>query len=323
MRFAPMKPTPPGRFRRVPPAIFPPLLGMVALVLAWTQAAAQFGLPVALPQVLSGMVTALAIAAFVSYGGKIAQRPAVLAEELRILPGRGGCAAAVVAVYALATMAAGYAPALARGILVAGFALQLVFWVVVIPVMFRTPGQGRVTPVWHLTFVGPIVGALASVAVGWGQLATVIWYPCAAMAIVIWTLSIKQVMGERVPAQLRPFLAIHLAPFAVLGMVAYGIDMPFVAQLLGVIALALIVTAVLSARWLLEAGFSPFWGAFTFPLAASAGLFLRLATLSPMWRYPAVVVLVVATLAIPVILLRVWQAWIKGSLAVKSNAAIA
>ena len=45
MRFAPLRTAPPGLFRRVPPAIFPPLLGGLGLALAWRAATLRFALP--------------------------------------------------------------------------------------------------------------------------------------------------------------------------------------------------------------------------------------------------------------------------------------
>ena len=54
MRFAPVRTAAPGLWRRVPPAIFPPLLGILGLALAWRLAAQRFGLPDALPGMLAG-----------------------------------------------------------------------------------------------------------------------------------------------------------------------------------------------------------------------------------------------------------------------------
>jgi tellurite resistance protein len=74
------------------------------------------------------------------------------------------------------------------------------------------------------------------------------------------------------------------------------------------------------AGWLLEAGFSPLWGAFTFPLAAVANFWL---VLGGAWRLPGGLALVAATVVIPPIAIKVMQLWAKGQLAVKTNAATA
>ncbi len=323
MRFAPARIAPPGLWRRVPPAIFPPLLGALGLVLAWRVAASRFGLPQALPSMLAGMVIAAWLFALTAYAVKLARRPSVLADELAILPGRAGIGAALVGIYAAAQVLAPFAPALGRTVLIAGMGLHLVFWAVVIPVMRRLPGQRRVTPVWQLNFVGPIVAAQAAAGFGWTAFAQALWWPMAAMAGFIWIASLRQLWAERVPAPLRPLLMIHIAPIAMLGTTAAAVGWSNVAQ---GFALALVPALALAAallRWLTEAGFSPMWGAFTFPLAASAGLWLTMSGLHPEWAWPARLLLVLASLVVVPILFLVWRAWAQGRLAVKTNAAIA
>lgn len=323
MHFPPIKQVPKGFARRMPPAVFAPLLGALALVTVWRGAASVFGLPQAFAQLAAGMAVAAALFAYVAYGAKILRRPAVLAEELSILPGRAGCGAAVVSVYMTAVVIGPYAPALARGVLVAGMALHLAFWAVLVPVMMRNEGQGRVTPVWQLNFVGPIVAALAASQLGWEGLARAIWYPAAGMAGFIWIVSLDQARRARIPAPLRPLLAIHLAPVAVLGTVAAGIGMPDVAGVLGLVALVAVLVMVAGARWLTEAGFSPLWGAFTFPLSATAGLWLVLARNEAFWRIPAAIMTLFATVVVLSVLVLVWRDWRSGRLAAKTNAAIA
>lgn len=323
MRFAPYRSVPPGLWRRVPPAIFPPLLGALGLALAWRVAAARFGVSPALPGMLAGAVAAAWGFATLAYGIKLARRPAVLAEELRILPGRAGLGAALVCIYAAAQLLEPFAPALARIVLVLGLALQLAFWAVLVPVLMNTPGQGRITPVWHLNFVGPIVAAQAAAGFGWTGFAQVLWWPMAAAAGVIWALSLRQALAETVPVPLRPLLAIHVAPVAMLGACAAALGWQQVAAVFAWALVPMLALAVLRLRWLLAAGFSPFWGAFTFPLAASAGLWLALAGAAPGWALPARLLLVLASLVVVPILFLVWKSWAQGRLAVKTNAAIA
>lgn len=323
MHFAPLRTTPPGLWRRVPPAIFPPLLGVLGLALAWRAATARFGLPPGLAGMLAGMTVAAAGLAALSYATKLARRPAVLTEELRILPGRAGLAAAVVAIYAVAQLLAPFAPVTARGVLVAGMVAQLVLWAVVIPVMAHVPGQGRVTPVWQLTFVGPIVAAQAAAGFGWVWLAQWLWWVMAVAAGLIWIVSLRQALAERVPAPLRPLLVIHLAPVAMLGNVAAALGWQRLALGFAVASALVLALAVLRGRWLTEAGFSPLWGAFTFPLAATTILWIAVSGFAPGWAVPAQVLLLASSLIVPPILFRVWRAWADGGLAVKTNAAIA
>ncbi|MCJ1898952.1 tellurium resistance protein [Paracoccus versutus] len=323
MRFAPPRLNPPGLWRRVPPAIFPPLLGALGLALAWRAATARFGLPPGLSGMMVGMVVAAWGFAVLAYGSKLLRRPAVLVEELRVLPGRAGIAAALVGIYVAAQLLAPFAPALAQGVLVAGMAAHLAFWAVAIPVMARTPGQGRVTPVWQLTFVGPIVAAQAGAGFGWTALGQALWWAVAGMGGFVWVASLFQALTERLPAPLRPLLMIHLAPIAMLGNVAAALGWQQVALGLAWAAAAALVLAALRLRWLVEAGFSPLWGAFTFPLAATAGLWTAVSGFTPGWALPAQILLVTASLVVLPILFRVWRAWASGGLAMKTNAAIA
>ena len=323
MRFAPVSTARPGLWRRVPPAIFPPLLGLLGLALAWRAASQRFGLADALPDLLAGVAIAAWVFAMLAYGTKLARRPAVLAEELRILPGRAGVGAALVCIYAAAQVLGPFAPVLARTVLVLGLAAHLVFWAVLIPVLLHVPGQGRVTPAWQLNFVGPIVAVQAAAGFGWTGFAAALWWPMAAAAVLIWGLSLRQAISERIPAPLRPLLVIHVAPVAMLGASAAALGWAQVAAGFAWALVPVLALIVLRLRWLTEAGFSPFWSAFTFPLAASAGLWLAVSYAAPGWAGPARMLLVVASLVVVPIMFLVWKSWAQGRLAIKSNAAIA
>ena len=181
MAFHPPKPTPKGLWRRTPPAIFPATLGLLGLALGWRRGVGQFALPPGLADLFLGAVTLFALFALLTYVVKLMRRPAVVLEDLRILPGRAGLAAAVLCLYLLALF-------------------------------------------------------------------------------------------------------------------------------------------VVRARWLLSGGFSPLWGALTFPLAATATFWLAL---GGAWTLPGAVLLVAATIIIVPIALQVAKLWAKGTLAIKTNAAIA
>lgn len=187
LRFAMPRPVPPGLWRRVPPAIFPPILGAAGLALAWLGGVRAFALPPALAELMAGMVVAVAASALLAYGVKLARRPAVLAEELSILPGRAGVGAAVLTVYLTAALVGALAsPAAGRALLVAGLLLHAVLLVVLVGVLRRVaPEQRRVTPVWHLNFTGPIVAARVALVLGWPALAGWLVWPTAIAALAI------------------------------------------------------------------------------------------------------------------------------------------
>ena len=77
----------------------------------------------------------------------------------------------------------------------------------------------------------------------------------------------------------------------------------------------ILIALVGAARWVLAAGFSPFWGAFTFPLAAFASAVL------PLSEGAGLILLGAAAAVVPVIAWRVLALWPGNRLAGKTNAA--
>ncbi|MCB2135722.1 MAG: tellurium resistance protein, partial [Rhodobacteraceae bacterium] len=140
------------------------------------------------------------------------------------------------------------------------------------------------------------------------------------MAAAIWAVSAERLITERVPQPLRPLLAIHLSPAALFGLVAQSQDLEVVAVGFACLSAALLAALVLHFRWLTVSGFSALWGAFTFPLAATANLWL---TLGGVWLYPGIAALLAATVLVPWIAYRVLKLWLSGKLAVVTNAATA
>ncbi|MEZ5686982.1 MAG: tellurium resistance protein [Paracoccaceae bacterium] len=321
IKFKAPNPTPKGLWRRVPPAIFPPLMGLAGLALAWRRGAGLFGLPQGLAEALAGAVLLLVAFALLAYAAKIARRPGVLVDELRILPGRAGVAAGVLCVYLLAGLLVPQAPVLARGLMFAGMALHAAYTAVLIYVFATGPReQRRVSPVFHLAFAGWIIAAMVAQGMGLSGLALALFWPALAAAAVIWAVQLQQLSQESVPAPLRPLLAIHLAPAALCGLVAQGYGATGLALALAVLSVAILVALVLGGKWLLQSGFSPLWGALTFPLAALANFWMMLG--GP-WQTAGGLVLVAATLAIPPIAYRILKQWAAGQLAIKTNAASA
>lgn len=321
MAFKAPEPTPKGLWRRTPPAVFPPVLGLLALGLAWRRGVAQFALPPGFADLVLGAVTALALFALLTYAVKLARRPGVVLEDLRILPGRAGVSTAVLCLYLLAGVFGPIAPEQARPILLLGLVVHAAFTAALIYVFATGPAeQRRVTPVWHLSFTGWIIAAMVALSLGLSDLARVLFWASLLIALGIWSLSIQQFARESVPAPLRPLLAIHLAPAAILGITAQGFGAVGIAQVFTLITAAGLVTALIRLRWLTAAGFSPLWGAFTFPMAATANLWLMQGGI---WRLPGAVLLIAATIAVPVIAAKIFKLWASGQLALKTNAAIA
>jgi tellurite resistance protein len=120
------------------------------------------------------------------------------------------------------------------------------------------------------------------------------------------------------PAPLRPLLAFHLAPASLFASVCGLLDMPLLALIWLAWGAVILGAMLVSARWVLEAGFTPLWGAFTFPLAAYAS-----ALLINGWVWPGVVMGAALMVINPWIAWRALKLWPGGQLAAKTNAATA
>ena len=313
----PPRRTPP--FAKTPPAIFPPILGLLGLATALRLALEGLGLDRGLGDLVAGLAVALWVFAAFAYGAKVARRPAVVVEDLRVLPGRSGLAAMTMGGMAAATLVAAYASGPALVLMLAALAGHAVLAVLLVRLLLTLPPPGReVNPTWHLSFVGFIVAAPAAVALGWEGLAVALFWLTMPVAVLIWALSAVQFMRSVPPPPLRPLLAIHVAPAALLGSVASLLGMAELAGIFVALGLAFVLALVASGRWLIGAGVTPLWGAFTFPLAALATAMLRD---GGGWLVPGLVLTLVGLGAIPAILWWVLKRWPGGKLAAVTNAA--
>jgi len=314
------------RWRRTPPAIFPPILGLWGLATGWSRTPDAFGMPAGIGQILMGAMVLLFLYTGGTYLAKIIARPGVVVEDLKVLPGRAGLAALTMSTMFLGMAFIPYWPPLAKVILAIGIAGHAIVLALVIRNLLKGPAEGRVvTPVFHLTFVGFIVSPLGALQLGWITYSQIVFWATFAMALAIWAASAVQFARQSVPAPLRPLMAIHLAPASLLGLVAMNLGMGGLGLGLGLFAIVILAALLIGGRWITAAGFSPFWGAFTFPLASFASLMMVLgaAGYGEIFRYLGGIALVAATFFIPWIASKVLQLWIKGVLAEKTNSATA
>lgn len=316
----------PGLFTRTPPAIFPPIFGLFGLGMAWRQAANLFGVTGAVGEVILGAVTLLYLFSVLAYLAKFVRRPGVFADDLKTLPGRAGLATMTMAGMLMAATLVPYAPGLAKAVLVGAVAGHLAIIAVLLRAMLSGPAEARtVTPVWHLTFVGPIIAPIAAIGLGWTGFSQIVFALTLLVAGFIWGVSLRQMLVKEMPAPLRPTLAIHLAPASVFGTVAMMLGNAYLSLAFGLGAAAILAFLLIRARWITAAGFSPFWGAFTFP-AAAFSIVMQLNALAgagEVYRILGGLVLVGATLMIPAIAWKVLKMWTMGILATKTNAAAA
>lgn len=312
----------PGLWRRTPPAIFPPVMGLFGLGLALRAGAPALGYPAALAEALLGAVTLLYLFTLVAWLAKPLRRAAVVGEELRVLPGRAGLAALTLSGMLLAAALVPYAPGAARAVAIVAFTAHSALALMMLWLLARAPAEGRVvTPVWHLLFVGFILGPLAGIPLGHGEIARIILFATMPVAAAIWVASLWQLVRRIPPSPLRPLLAIHLAPASLFATVSSLLGLHSLALGFAALATVIFVALLASGRWIIESGFSPLWGAFTFPLAAFASALVHVTGGHGAAGLFALAVLLLALAAVPVIAYRVLRLWSQGGLAAKTNAA--
>ncbi|WP_135449134.1 SLAC1 family transporter [Tabrizicola caldifontis] len=312
-------PRQPALFARTPPALFPPALGLLGLAIALRMALGRLGWDQAPGDLLAGVAVALWGFATVAWLAKVARRPGVVVEDLRVLPGRAGLAAMTMGGMAAAALLAPHAAQIAKVLLVAALSGHLVLALLLIRLLVSLPPPGReVNPTWNLSFVGFIVAAPPALALGWADLAAVLFWGTLPVAVAIWVMSGLQFLRVTPPAVLRPLLAIHISPAALFATTAALMGMPDIAAGFVALAAAFAAVLVLSWRWLGETGISPLWGAFTFPLAALATAML---VKGGGWQWVGFGLVGGGLVAIPLILWWVWKLWPGGRLAAITNAA--
>jgi tellurite resistance protein len=306
-------------FAKTPPAIFPSILGFLGLAIAVRLALGRLGLDRGPGDLLAGIAVALWAFAMLAYLAKALRRPAVVIEDLRVLPGRSGLAAMTMGGMAAATLVSAYSGSVAMVLMLAALAGHAVLAVLLVRLLASLPPEGRaVNPTLHLSFVGFIVAAPAALALGWGWLAEALFWAVLPVALVIWGLSLRQFARAVPPAPLRPLLAIHLAPAALLATVAGLLAKPELAVVFAGAGVVYAIVLVAAGRWVTEADVSPLWGAFTFPLAATA---TALMVTGGVWLWPGLLVTALGLIVIPGILWWVLKRWPGGKLAAVTNAA--
>lgn len=315
-------PRKPKLFARTPPAIFPVLLGLLGLGLALRRGAGMLGLtetPLGgLVEAALGALLILWLFAVVALKVKVLRRFGTLTEDMRVLPGRAGLAASSMSGMAAAAVLVPYAPGLALFMAFASLFAHAILAVLLIVTLRQMPPEAReVNPAFHLAFVGFIVAAVPLAQLGWLQTATGILWATLVPAALIWGISLAQLIRRIPPAPLRPLLAIHLAPAALFTSVAGLTGQPVLAQAFAAFGGVILLALLASARWITAAGFSPLWGAFTFPLAAYATALIGIDRAQPL----GLALALVGAVIIPLIAWKVLSLWPGNRLAAKTNAA--
>jgi tellurite resistance protein len=310
----------PALFATTPPVIFLPILGLLWLGLALRQACAVTGLPGAPVEAALGALAGLWLFAMLALTAKLIRRPAVLSQDLRPLPGRAGLAAATMSGMAFASVVLPYAPRLALILVTASLAGHALLALFLARHLSRDVDGKMIDPTWQLSFAGFAAGAPVLADLGWQTPARMVFAFCLLAAVLIWFVSLVQLTRRIPPAPLRPLLALHLVPAALLSTVASLTDQPVLAAALLALAILIALALMASARWILAAGFTPLWAALTLPLAAFA---IALLTFGAPGSLPGLVVCIAALALIPTLGWKILKLWPGGKLAARTNAATA
>ena len=312
-------------WRSTPPAIFPVILGLTGLSLAWRGLGGAFGFSTAIGDLLLGISAALLAFFALSYLAKLIARRGVLMEDLKSPPGRAGLSAISMS---LIVLAAGLLPygEIARYVWWFGVLLHVVIVTFVVKAMSKAPPEGRsVTPFQLLPFVGLSTAPIAGVTLGYGLLSQALTYISLAAFVVILVLLVGKFIRTRPPAPLRPPYAIIVAPLSLFGMAfgQFGPEIAFTGFYF--LVWALVVLLLIFAAWITKAGFTPMWGSFTFPAATFTNI-----NLMAMGKGFGVVATtgaiaggLIATALIFYIAYRSFKMWAKRELAQKTGSAIA
>jgi tellurite resistance protein len=312
-------------WRSTPPAIFPVSLGFMGLALAWRNASGILPIPHEVGDLMLGVSTAFFLFFAISFVVKIIARPAVVLEDLKVPPARAGVAAFPMAIMLLAA-----------ALLPLGVQVPLVWWTgvgvyyiatgLVAWSILKGPPEARMfSPFQYLAFVGPIVGPIAGIPLGY--VTASFWLAIAAMIpYIAITLGYGYKLTKaRPPAPLRPSLVIVLAPTSLFALAFGQLEIEWAFTLFYWMAVALAVVMLFFAMWLTKGGFTPIWGSFTFPIATFINLNIY-AVGKGMGVVASTGMIAGFLIGTPLILYVIWKAsqmWIKGDLAKKTGAAVA
>ncbi|MGF1659461.1 MAG: hypothetical protein ACFCUS_08515 [Rubrimonas sp.] len=311
---------PPPIWARTPPSLGPVCLGLLGAGLAWRAAGPALGAPDGVGALWIGLALAALALCLGLYGGRAA-RPGALVFDLKMPPGRGAvpafsmalmlAGAALIPLSAMAATAVWAIGVLAHGALAALLLRELL----------AAPPEGRpATATLLVPFAGQLVAPLAGVPLGFPGVSWALF----ALGIVVWLALtpaiLRRLARVSVPPPMRPGAFILLAPPAIALVALERLDPggPLLWPLFAASCLTL-AGLLAHARWLTEGGWTPAWGAFTFPSAAFAAACLVMAErqLGPTWDWLAAAALTAASLVVLYVALRTGEAWAKGELAAR------
>jgi len=313
-------------WRQTPPAAFPVCLGFMSLALGWRTAADVLpGISEDIGSLLLAASTGYFLWFLAFYLRKLFARPSVLMEDMQTPPARAGIAAMAMSMMILA------AALLPFGVSVplvwwTGVVLQIIASAIVLQAVWKDPPEKRhFSTFQYLTFVGPVVGPIAGVPLGYVWQSTLLVMAALVAYVIVTAGILLTIRRAPVPVPLRPSVMIFLAPLCMfaLGFGMLGYDMAFTVFYWAgsVVAFGLL----LLVPWMIKGGYTPVWGAFTFPI----GAFLNVQVMAVSKGHGILAVtgvyaaMVIGTPVVLYLVYRTVMEWVTGDLARKSAAATA
>lgn len=315
----------PALWRSTPPAIFPAALGFIGLGLALVNAAQVTPIPREFGDVVLGGALMFFVFFTVLYLMKALSRPGVVIEDLKTPPARAGLSAMPMALILVAAVMNNFGLAL-PWLMFTGIALHIVLALIVLRLLWRDAPETRsFSPFQYLTFVGLIVVPAAALPMGYISLT--FWLAIISLVAFLGITAgyIPKFIRNRPPQPLRPSLVITIAPLSLFGIYMAQIGKMEIFWGFYILAWIATLACLLAARWIMQGGWTPVWGALTFPLTA----FVNLQVMAyHVGSKPLALIGIYAGLAVAVplisyVIFKHAMAWTSGQLSAKSGAAVA
>lgn len=262
-------------WRRAPSAMFPICLGVLGAGLLWRKAAETLGAPAVIGEIWLALAIMLSSVCSAFYARRLALCPTAILDDLGPVPARAAVSAASMCMMLTAAALVPYSTGLAALLLLVGVAHHLIHAVMVLWVLVHSPPEERViNPTLYLPFVGQIVAPIAGVPLGFWTASAVIYWSAVAAWVVITAFSLQRILSAPIPKPLRQGMVIFLAPSGV-GVISADLLnagwSPAMMLVFGVAVAGFAIWLATRIGWLVAGGWTPAWGAFTFPTVALAG----------------------------------------------------
>lgn len=312
---------PPPQFPAAKPKLFaatPPLAFQTAFGLVMALVAIKALRPMSGPHDIAiGLGAGLWLFCMIAYGTKLLRRAGTLSEDLRVLTGNAGLAGGLLSTAAMAVLVQPIWPSVA--LTLAGIALVAQLLLAGLTVRsYLGKGQGDVTPVWHLNFASFSLAGVVMADAGQSAIAHGTLIVSLTAMLVIWALSLRQLVARIPPEPLRPFLLLHALPPALLAVLGAHLGYGTFSLVMLAATLLLAVALFASLRWILKSGFGPIWAVIPAPIGAFAWALHAQVIFIGGW-----IAAVVALLAAVWIGYKVLKLWAANKLGPQTNAATA